>query len=149
MGQPAAILEDLVETLEDGREGFQKAAERLGDDGFPDLAQRMIQFSDQRARLSAELREIGLTEGIELEGQGTVTGAMHRGWISLKDALTGDSPHAVLAAAETGEDHAVTEFEKALQDQDLPVDWRPVITAQADAVRSAHDEVRALRDQMS
>lgn len=149
MGQPAAILEDLVETLEDGREGFQKAAERLGDDGFPDLAQRMTQFSDQRARLSAELREIGLTEGIELESQGTVTGAMHRGWISLKDALTGDSPHAVLAAAETGEDHAVTEFEKALQDQDLPVDWRPVITAQADAVRSAHDEVRALRDQMA
>ncbi|MGH8873542.1 MAG: PA2169 family four-helix-bundle protein [Acidimicrobiia bacterium] len=148
IGNPAAtILEDLVETLEDGREGFQRAAEKLGDDGYPDLARRMTQFSDQRARLSAELREIALTEGIDIADEGSVVGTLHRGWMTLTDTLSGEDPHAVLAAAETGEDHAVDEFERALHSDDLPVDWRPVIVAQADAVRSAHDEVRALRDQ--
>lgn len=144
----AAILEELVETLEDGREGFAKAAQRLEEDGYPELAQRMTQFSDQRARLSAELREIALQEGIQIEEEGTVTAALQRGWMSLADAATGDDPHAVLAVAESGEDHAVSEFERALQYDDLPADWRPVIATQADAVRSAHDEVRALRDQM-
>jgi uncharacterized protein (TIGR02284 family) len=61
--------------------------------------------------------------------------------------VSGDDPHAVLAVAESGEDHAVAEFEKALGNDDLPAAWRPVIVAQAEAVRSAHDEVRALRDQ--
>jgi uncharacterized protein (TIGR02284 family) len=150
IGNPAAtILEELVETLEDGRDGFRKAAEKLEEDGYPDLAQRMTHYSDQRARLSAELREIGLTEGVEIEDEGTVAAAVHRGWMSIADAVTGDDPHAVLAVAESGEDHAVSEYEKALQNDDLPAGWRPVIAAQAEAVRSAHDEVRALRDQVA
>lgn len=149
VGSPAAtILEDLVETLEDGRRGFKTAAEKLDDDGYPELAQRMTQYSDQRARLSAELREIALTEGIDIEEQGSVGAVLHRGWMTLTDTLTGDRAHAVLSAAESGEDHAVTEFNKALRNDDLPIDWRPVINAQAEAVRSAHDEVRALRDQV-
>lgn len=149
MGNPAAtILEELVETLEDGREGFRKAAEKLEEDGYPELAQTMSRYSDQRARLSAELREIALTEGLEIEDEGTVAAAVHRGWMSIADAVTGDDPHAVLAVAESGEDHAVSEFQKALQNDELPADWRPLIAAQAEAVKSAHDEVRALRDQV-
>jgi uncharacterized protein (TIGR02284 family) len=143
----ASILEELVETLEDGREGFRKAADKLEDDGHHELARKMAQYSDQRARLSAELREIALVDGIDVEDKGTVAAALHRGWMAIADAVSGDDPHAVLAVAESGEDHAVAEFEKALENDDLPVEWRPVIVAQAEAVRSAHDEVRALRDQ--
>ena len=143
----ASILEELVETLEDGREGFKKAADKLEDDGHHELAQKMAQYSDQRARLAAELREIALVDGIDVEDKGTVAAALHRGWMAIADAVSGDDPHAVLAVAESGEDHAVAEFEKALANDDLPVAWRPVIGAQAEAVRSAHDEVRALRDQ--
>jgi len=143
----ASILEELVETLEDGREGFKKAADKLEDDGHHELAQKMAQYSDQRARLSAELREIALVDGIDVEDKGTVAAALHRGWMAIADAVSGDDPHAVLAVAESGEDHAVAEFEKALGNADLPASWRPVIGAQAEVVRSAHDEVRALRDQ--
>jgi uncharacterized protein (TIGR02284 family) len=143
----ASILEELVETLEDGREGFKKAADKLEDDGHHELAQKMAKYSDQRARLAAELREIALVDGVNVEDKGTVAAALHRGWMAIADAVSGDDPHAVLAVAESGEDHAVAEFEKALGNDDLPAAWRPVIVAQAQAVRSAHDEVRALRDQ--
>lgn len=143
----ASILEELVETLEDGREGFKKAADKLEDDGHHELARKMAQYSDQRARLSAELREIALADGVDVEDKGTVGAALHRGWMAIADAVSGDDPHAVLAVAESGEDHAVAEFEKALGNDDLPAAWRPVIVAQAEAVKSAHDEVRALRDQ--
>ena len=63
----ASILEELVETLEDGREGFQKAADKLEDDGHHELARKMAHYSDQRARLSAELREIALVDGVDVE----------------------------------------------------------------------------------
>jgi uncharacterized protein (TIGR02284 family) len=144
----ATILADLVETLEDGREGFRQAAVKLADDGHPDLARAMSRFSEERARLSAELREAALARGVEIEAdRGSSLGAVHRGWMALKDSLSGSDPHAVLAVAESGEDHAVDEYDRALSRPDLPEDLRPVIVDQAQRVRSAHDEVRDLRDQ--
>ena len=68
---------------------------------------------------------------------------MHRGWISLKDALTGSSPDAVLKAAQTGEDHAVSEYQKAL-DADLSDGLRTVVDRQYQDVVAARDEVATL-----
>lgn len=141
----AAVLEDLIETLEDGRKGFEQAAERIADSDEPALAVDLRQFSQQRAEFSVELRNLAGRHGFEIDEEGSMAGALHRGWLSLKDALTGDDPRAVLAAAESGEDHAVSEFEDALA-ADLPADVRTVIERQAREVRSAHDKVKALRD---
>lgn len=140
------VVKDLVETLEDGKEGFAKAAEKLSGDGRADIAARMLQLSRQRQDFSAELRGLATQHGFEIDESGSAAGALHRGWITLKDALTGDDPHAVLAAAESGEDHAKAEYEKALDEQELLADVRTTISRQATAVMAAHDEVRALRD---
>ncbi len=142
----ASVLEDLVETLEDGRKGFEQTAEKLASDGHTDIAATMRQFAEQRARFSVELQQIAGRNGVDLQESGSVSGALHRGWIGLKDALTGSDPHAVLAAAETGEDHAVSEYEDALSDMELPADVRDVIVRQSMEVRTAHDTVRGLRD---
>lgn len=140
-----AVLEDLIETLEDGRKGFEQAAERLETSDDPALAIDLRRYAQQRADFSIELRSVAAQHGYEIDDEGSMGGALHRGWITLKDALTGDDPTAVLGAAETGEDHAVTEFEEALE-KDLPADVRSIVERQAMAVRRAHDEVKALRD---
>ena len=49
------LLEDLHQTLEDGRQGFETAADKLNEDGHADLASQMREFSQQRSRLSSEL----------------------------------------------------------------------------------------------
>lgn len=138
------VLEDLIETLEDGKKGFRQAADHL-DEERPDIARQMRDFADERERFSAELREVAAAEGIEIVEEGSVAGALHRGWISIKDALSTNDTHAVLAAAETGEDHAVEEYEAALKEQ-LPTQVQEIVARQAAAVRDAHDAVRALRD---
>lgn len=142
-----SVIEDLVETLEDGRRGFSEAAEKLREDGHTELAEQMREFSDQRARFSNELREMARSAGAELDEEGSAAGALHRGWMDLKAALTGDDPHAILAAAEAGEDHAVGEYEDALEDDGLSGEFRDLVVKQADEVRGAHDRVRDLRDQ--
>jgi uncharacterized protein (TIGR02284 family) len=139
------VIGDLIETLEDGRKGFAQAADKIAESGQTDIAASLRTFGDQRADFAAELRQLAADQGIELDGSGSMAGAMHRGWISLKDALTGDDPHAVLAAAETGEDHAVGEYRDAL-DQELPGPVLSVISRQATAVQAVHDNVRTLRD---
>lgn len=144
----AAVLEDLYKTLQDGRQGFDTAADKLQEEGHGDIASRFRDFSSQRQRLAGELVNEAGNSGIDIDvesGDGTAAGALHRGWISMKDALTGDDAHAILAAAERGEDHAVKEFQKAL-DEDLPAAVKALVDKQAMEVRSAHDTVRELRD---
>lgn len=141
------IVENLMVTLQDGRMGFRQAAEQLRDDGHGELASEMEELSQQRERLIRELRtETRVHAAFEEEGSGSTAGALHRGWMTLKDALTGDDPHAILAAAERGEDHAKNEYRKALQEQ-LPDDLREIVVRQAAEIETAHDRVKALRDQ--
>jgi uncharacterized protein (TIGR02284 family) len=147
MQDTTSVIENLLETVENGRKGFAEAAEKLDRDGRSDLAAEMREMSQQRLRMANELRALAAAEGDPIvdEGNGTVAGAMHRSWLALKDALTGDDPHAVLAAAEQGEDHAVSEYRSALE-EDLPESVRSVLQRQAGEVKTAHDRVRSLRD---
>ena len=140
----AAVTKELIETLEDGREGFAKGAEKL-DDSDTELAAIFRRLSAQRARFLTELRELARSYGDRIDESGSVAATLHRGWMSLKDALTGSSPRGVLDAAEQGEDHAVKEYDKALG-SDLSPELRAVVERQSAEVRSAHDEVRSLRD---
>ena len=142
------VIEDLVETLEDGKKGFAEAAERLADAGRIDLADKFREYSSQREQFSAELRELSASPGDFIEETGSVGGTVHRAWINFKDAVSMDSAEAILGAAETGEDHAVNEYNDALE-QDLTSDVRAVVARQAQAIQAAHDEVRNLRDRES
>jgi uncharacterized protein (TIGR02284 family) len=139
------VLEDLIETLEDGRKGFAQSADKLADAGRHDLAARMREFSDQRTRYSAELRSLATGEGIMIEESGSIAGTVHRGWMALKEAVSSNEVGAVLGAAETGEDAATRQYRDALA-AELPPQIRAVVAEQAIAIEAAHDEVRALRD---
>lgn len=143
MSNDEAVSKDLIQTLEDGKEGFAKGAEKLDDSDASDLASTFRRFSDQRSAFSAELRELANDYGDDIHESGSVAGALHRGWMSLKDALAGSGPNGVLEAAEQGEDHAVKEYEKALS-EDISPTLRSVVERQASEVKAAHDQVRAL-----
>lgn len=145
MPNDAHVTKELIETLEDGREGFAQGADRLRETDAPQLADAFDRFSEQRAKFSAELRSMADAYGDEIKKSGSVVAALHRGWMTLKDALTGTDPKGILDAAEQGEDHAVKEYRKALDD-DISTALREVVQRQATEVKAAHDEVRALRD---
>lgn len=144
-GQTETVLRDVVQTLIDGHKGFSKAAESLDEDGYPELAQKMRDFAEQRQRMSVALREAAMKHFSLSDVDGSTGGDLHRLWMSLADSATGEDPHTVLAIAEQGEDHAKEVFESAL-DEDLPEDLRELISRQASEVFATHDEVRDLRD---
>jgi len=145
MSTDAAVAKDLIETLEDGKDGFAKGAEKLAADGSLDIAATFREFSAQRARFAEDLRQLAEDYGDDIDESGSVAAAVHRGWMSLKDALSGDDPQGVLDVAEQGEDHAVKQFEKALTENTSP-GLRTVVERQLRDVRAAHDTVRSLRD---
>jgi len=144
MSDDAKAAKELVETLKDGERGYADAAEKLRDGEHPEWATTLQRFSEQRAGFWREIDAMGHDYGEEVDKGGSVTGAAHRGWIALKDALTGDDPTGVLKAVLTGEDHAVSEYEQALQ-QDLSPGFHEVVSRQYAAVIAARDEVKALQ----
>lgn len=139
------VTKDLIETLEDGKVGFGKAADKLEADGRTDIAQQFRGYADQRASFAQELRDLAAQYGDRIEEDSSLVGALHRGWMSIKDAVSGDDPQGVLDAAEQGEDHAKAEYRDALQ-ADISSHLRTVVERQATQVKLVHDEVKALRD---
>ncbi len=144
MSDDKQVAKELVETLKDGERGFASAAEKLRDGDRPEWATTLQRLSEQRAGFQREIVELGHDYGDDVDESGTLAATVHRGWISLKDALTGDDAAAVLTAAATGEDHAVSEYEKALE-ADLSAGFREVVSRQHTEVLAARDEVKALQ----
>ncbi len=140
-----STLKNLIQTLHDGRDGYRQAAENVQDSGLKDLFEML---ATQRAQFAREL-EPYLAQAGEKNPQdegGTVTGAVHRGWIDLKAALTKQDSHAVLAEVERGEDVAKKAYSDALDEKDLSPDVRQVVAQQSADVLAAHNRVRDLRD---
>lgn len=139
------VTKHLVETLEDGREGFAQGAEKLESSGNGDVAAVFRRLSEQRAQFAEDLRELAQGYGDEVDESGSLAGKLHRGWLSLKDALAGSSADGVLDAAEQGEDHAVGEYDKALPSEISP-SLRTVLERQFMDIKKAHDDVESLRN---
>ncbi len=148
MSTDAKVTKELIETLQDGEDGFARVADEVADSDTPELSTELRRLSQQRAQFRGELEELAREYGDDIEESGSAAGAVHRGWIALKDALTGSSPDAVLKAAVTGEDHAVREYDKALED-DISPTLRTVVERQRGEIVVARDKVSALADARS
>ena len=136
------ILNDLLESCRDGEYGFRTSSDHAE---AADLKSIFARHAQECAAAAAELEtEIRALGGVPVEG-GTLTGALHRGWVSVKTALTSQDDKAVLQECERGEDTAVARYRDAL-DNPLPANVRAVLERQARGAQRNHDEVRALRD---
>jgi uncharacterized protein (TIGR02284 family) len=138
-----SVLNELIETSKDGEKGFAKAAE---DAREGELKSLFSQCAERCRQGAAELQSLVLAQGGTPAKTGSATAALHRGWLSLKEALSGRKDLAILEECENGEDYAKAQYRKALA-QDLPADVRAVVERQNQGVIANHDRVRALRDQ--
>lgn len=138
-----SVVDDLIETLKDGQKGFKQAAEGVKD---PQLKSLFNEYSQQRSGFARELQSQAQSLGEpEPEKSSSAAGALHRAWINLKSAVTSGDDHAILAECERGEDSAVEEYKKAL-DESLSAPLREIVSRQYSQIKDAHDRVRNLRD---
>ena len=139
------VLNELIEICKDGQKGFASAADVVEDAKLRSLFR---QYSQQRAQFAAELQKEVLALGDSPETGGSAAGAVHRGWIGLKAALTGKDDHAIVVECERGEDAAKAVYEKAIDGSALPGTVLPMVKRQYAQIREAHNQVRDIRDTM-
>lgn len=137
------VLNDLLENTRDGEYGFRACAKEVDSAQLkPVFESRASQCASAASELADLIRQLG---GTPDEG-GTVSGAVHRGWVHVKGAVGANSSLSMLEECERGEDAALARYRKALK-ADLPAGVRLLVQRQADGAQANHDQIKGLRDQ--
>ncbi|MES2047291.1 MAG: PA2169 family four-helix-bundle protein, partial [Pseudomonadota bacterium] len=108
------------------------------------LAERQLSY----AQAATELQELVRFFGSDPEESGSMSGALHRGWVNVKTAIVGKADEAVLAECNHGEESAVRAYRKVLA-YDLPIDIRMIIEGQLQnaidsiaLIKTLHEELK-------
>ena len=136
------ILNELLESCRDGEYGFMASAEQATS---ADLKATLLRHSDECRTSGLELQTLIRQLGGEPDEGGSMSGALHRGWVSVRGTLSGYSDEAMLDECERGEDSAVARYRKALK-QNLPAAIRGVVERQSQGAQRNHDQIKAMRD---
>jgi uncharacterized protein (TIGR02284 family) len=136
------VLNDLVETSKDGEYGFRVCADHCKAAALKTVFER---HSAECRAAARELQTLVAEYGGKPETGGSVSGAMHRGWLAVRGTVALNDDLSMLEEAERGEDTARDRYRKALR-RDLPPSVRAVVQRQADGVLRNHDEIKGLRD---
>jgi uncharacterized protein (TIGR02284 family) len=135
-------LNTLIGTLIDSVNGYQKAAADTENARFAEMFNARAQ---ERQAAVTKLQAAVARMGGNPEDDGTTAGAIHRGWINLKEAVVGRDDEAIVNSVESGEDYLKEKFEAALKHKDLPADARAAVEEAWTSVRAGHDQMSQLK----
>ena len=135
-------LNNLIETCKDGQNGFKEAAENIEKS---DLKTFLYDCSQQRSQFAGKLQELVRELGGDPENEGSISASLHRGWMNIKTAITGNDEQAILNECERGEDSAVKNYKEALEN-DFPANIESVVREQYATIQTTHDKVKNLRN---
>jgi len=135
-------LNRLIGVCRDGEKGFQAAAQAL--EGDVELADLCLRYSQKRAEFAAELQEEVRKLSGNPEEKGTLTGALHRGWMNMKALVTGGDEDVIIAECEEAEDETESIYEETLALY-LPEALTKIIQKQYAEVKEVHHRFRSLK----
>lgn len=137
----ARTFTDLLQLNRTSAKGYQEAAEEVKSS---ELKSQLNQYSQQRAQFVSQLEQQANQLGISAQGTNTVesvavdaAAAVHRGWINVKAAFTGNDDSSILGTCETGEESALKAYDTALQSGDINPAFKSVLEQQRSEIQSA------------
>ena len=135
-------LNTLIGTLIDSVEGYQKAAADCDNARYTQMFNARAQ---ERQQAVTKLQACVARLGGNPEDDGTTAGAVHRGWVNLKEAVLGRDDEAIVNAVESGEDYLKDKFETIMKHKDLPAEARAAVEEAWTSVKAGHDEMSQLK----
>lgn len=137
-------LNSLIKVNADRKKGYQKAKDHTED---PTLKSLFEQYSMQSGKNIADLK-LGVEHyGGVPDNNTTIKGDVYRAWMDVMDGLTTNARKTVLDNCESGEDAAVSSYNKVLEDvHDIDNNMMGTIHKQIQDIVKAHDHIKSLRD---
>ena len=135
-----SIVNEVVETLNERAEGYQRAADHVKD---PSIESIFREYTVQSKRYISELQPFSDSTPEEI-GKGPM-GAIYQGWMNLKEKITGYDTKNILGDCISGEEAAIKVYQSALNDEEVPADLKNILSKQFTDISTAHDNVKKLK----
>lgn len=140
------ILNSLIETTIDSLDGYRHSANEATNSRFADSFRDWAKDREEVvSRLRDRVRELGGTP----EHDGGILAAMHRRFLSLRDAVTGSDDQSVIAEVDRGESYLDDKWQAALNDNELSAETMELIRSCYESVRSGRQQWEQLHRSMS
>jgi uncharacterized protein (TIGR02284 family) len=136
-----AMLEDLLETSQEGERGFALAAKDNREPGVVDV---LTDGEESCREAAVELRDQVRLLGASQDGA-PLKAPVYRGWISSKAVAIARDTKLILEECERGGEYAKARYEVAMK-VDLPEALRAIVERQYQRVIAIHGRVRMLRN---
>lgn len=137
-------LNDLIQIHNDRIAGYEHALKELKEEDT-ELKQLFTNLIGESHQFKMELGTEVSALGGDIETDTSVSGKIHRAWMSLKDAFGGNNK-TVLENCEYGEDITQKAYNSALVDDTIPSYLQQILVRQQSVLKGAHDKIKALRD---
>jgi len=135
-------LKQILELVNDGKEGYLSAAEATD---TADLKALFSRLSGERIVYAAELKEHIALHGEDANNEnGGILGGLHRAWLTVKQAFSSKDDHAILTAVTTGERAVMEKYDECIADYADHADHLKLLTEQRDGIKAALTEIEKL-----
>ena len=132
-------LKELLALINDGKEGYQSAAEATDNPGLQAL---FAKFSGERIVYAAELKEhIEAHGGLAENEGGGIVGGLHRTWINIKELLTSKEDKALLNAITDGERAVIAKYDEYIADYADHADHLSLLKEHREGISQALAEI--------
>jgi uncharacterized protein (TIGR02284 family) len=135
-------LKGLVNILNDGKEGYESAAETTDS---TELKAVFRKIALERAAYATELKAHVKTHGGDSDNEsGGILGAIHRTWIDIKQTIAGNDNKAILDSIVTGEKAAIEKYNTYIADYTDHADHLALLTKQRDSIQQDLSQIQSL-----
>lgn len=136
-------LQALLEKNYDAEKGFKKAMVNAKDSNLKNF---LMKQAAQRDRFATEITQELRNLNEEPKESGSFTGDLHRTWMDLKTAVSGNEDEAVLEECIRGEKASAEEYNDKLQNHSFPTQIESVLQKQASEINQTLSRVKRLED---
>lgn len=136
-------LQSLLQKNYDAEKSFKKTMEKAESPLLKDFLQKQ---AAQRSRFATEITDELRNLNEQPKESGTLGGDIHRGWIDVRTAFSGNKDEAVLAECIRGEKSSASEYEDQLKKHNFPPRIADVLRRQSNEIHQTLDEVKTLKD---
>ena len=133
-------LQDLYTRLVDSADGYRQALETSDDHTYEHIFRDMIA---RRERNAAELRSFLADRGVEMDEDGSLLAAAHRGFLQLKSMLM-DTDDAVLGEVVRGEKELLDAYDAAIEPAGASTPEFDFLTKQYSSLKEKVSELEAM-----
>ena len=133
-------LNSLIAYAEDGKMGYEAAANNAADEKMKILFQHL---SNERATYVADLQKEVNKMGGNPENNGGPMGALHRVWLDVKSLFASGNKEAIINTCITGEEAVIAEYESILEQMSFEEPLKHIVTRQLQGVKMALSIIQA------